>query len=746
MLTPNLKKTLNRAMQLAADMNHEYITLEHLLFSLMDDSDVVPVLKECNINIKSLKSKINCFLKNALDCIKVKSLVISKPTIGFNRIILRSIHHIKNMGKTKVNGTNLLIEFFSEAESDSVILLQQGDVNCIDLLNYSLNDLFSESGCASNSAEVYIDSSKKFNESSVLEKYCINLNKKAITGQLTPLVNREYELNRATDILLRKNKRNPLFIGDAGVGKTVIVEELATRIVEGRVPKALMNMTLYQLNMTAILAGTRYRGDFEERINNLLNEIILVEDIILFIDEVHLLIGAGSTNGNSLDAGNLLKPVLARNAFRFIGATTHKEYTSIFLRDSALSRRFHSIFIEEPSVDETKEVLLSIRLHYEEYHKVKYSKGAIDAIAEYADRYISGKCMPDKAIDVLDEAGAHYKCLLSDKRVITRTHILKIISSITSIPCDKIAKSFITRINAMSVSMRKKIIGQDKIIDQIAGSLKVYKSGLRDINKPIGMYLFLGPTGVGKTEMAKIIASEMEMRLLRFDMSEFAESHSVSKMIGAPPGYVGYETGGSGILTEKVLKYPHSLILLDEIDKAHKNLYNILLQIMDYGHLADSSGKSVNFRNTIIIMTGNDLSVIKNIGFGNSANDKGSHAAKEIFSLEFINRLDLITPFKKISRNDMRDIVTKKLSDIQVKLLAHNIKLNVFDEVYDFLIEKGYDGDYGVRAIDRVISEKISVNIATYLYAQGGKQEFDIRIEDDDLFLFSKYSSKIPVS
>ena len=722
MLSRSLEITLSRAAAIAASMNHEYVTLEHLLLALIDDQDAANILQKCNVDTRLLKKSIKSFLKQ-MDSICMPQILEPRPTLGFYRVVNRTIHNAKNMGKICVNGANMLAEIFSEIDAHSVALLNQHNITSTDVLNHVLHDVIFGNDNVENERnleEDFIRTNKSTNndfqkkhDSNILANYCVNLNRKAMSGQLDPLINREDEIDRTLDILSRRRKNNPLYVGDPGVGKTAIAEGLANRIVNGQVPSSLSQLTIYMLDLGALIAGTRYRGDFEERFKNMISELSNTPNAVLFIDEIHTIIGAGSTNGNALDASNLLKPPLARGAFRCIGSTTYREYKMNFSKDAALRRRFQLVDINESTVDETIGILHGIKDKYESHHKLSYTNSAIKAAAVLSDRYILDKTLPDKAIDILDEAGAHYR--LMGKSVIGAKHIAQIVSNLSSVPYSKLSKGDKELATNLSKKLKQDIFGQDEIIDKVVSMIKIVKAGLREKDKPLCSFLFVGPTGVGKTELAKSISTNMNMKLLRFDMSEYKEPHSISRMLGSPPGYIGHEQGG--LLTDMVSKYPHSVVLLDEIEKSHSDLYNILLQIMDYGFVTDNLGRSVNFRNVIIIMTSNVGSsdgMKTKMGFTKSSERQSidDYLLNETFSKEFINRINSILSFNHISQDQIKFIADKLLADLQNKLDTYKIKLNITEDAYEHLIGKAYSYDYGVRALARFIDEKIKSQIA----------------------------------
>ena len=722
MLSNSLEETLNRALSIAYDFHHEYATLEHLLLSLTEDIHAYYILNKCNINIANLKEEISIFLASEMSNITFDNLLESKPTIGFQRVVYRAVQHAKNIGQNEVNGAHLLIEFFTENDSYSIYLLHRNNVTCLEvlhhLLKYQINGdsvvNLSDYNTASNNSKVNFTSrTSRTNEtmqSSILEEYCVNLNKKAANGEIDKLIGRQAEVERTIDILLRRRKNNPLYVGDPGVGKTAIVEGLALRIIQQDIPQILAGTTIYSLDIGCLLAGTRYRGDFEERMKMVIEEIRNKRKAVLFIDEIHTIIGAGSTNGSSLDASNLLKPALARGDFRCIGATTYKEYNASFAKDMALSRRFQKIDVAEPSIQDTTDILYGIKSYYEKYYDIKYTNQAIDIAAKLAKRYITDRNLPDSAVDILDEVGA-YNRRVNHNSSIGVADIENVVANMSKVPCSQISYSDTQRMKTLSKLLKKNIFGQDEAIDKLVDSIKLSKAGLRDPSKPIGNYLFAGTTGVGKTELAKQLAIHMDMHLARFDMSEYMEPHTVSRMIGAPPGYVGYDKGG--ILTDTISRHQYSVLLLDEIEKAHREVYNILLQIMDYGCVTDSIGRSVNFSNVIVIMTTNaGVEELNKAPFGFGRNETDYLGGlDQHFSPEFRNRLDSIIVFNSIEREEMKNIIMKLITQIQ-KYVEGKVKLKIAPDVINYLIDVAYSKKYGVRYVERMISTEILQQLA----------------------------------
>lgn len=763
MLSRNLEATLHRALAIAKEYGHEYATLEHLLFALSDDEDASVVLRGCGVNLDSLKQTISEFMQHDLQSLVVKDLDEAKPTAGFQRVIHRAAIHVQSAGKTEVTGSNVLVALFSERESHAVYFLSEQDVSRLDVVNYISHGIVKygeymrlstpiETG-ADHEEEDMDDGSIRYSRPATdkddkkdpLSLYCINLNKKAQQGKTDILVGREEEVERTIQILCRRGKNNPLYVGDAGVGKTAIAEGLALRIVRGEVPKVLRNGVIFSLDLGSLLAGTRYRGDFEERMKAVINAIEKLPHAILFIDEIHTIIGAGSTSGGALDACNLLKPALARGTMRVMGSTTFKEYNQHIDKDRALARRFQKIDVHEPSVEDTIKILRGLKPYFEEHHHIRYQSSALKAAAELSARYITDRKLPDKAIDVIDEAGAAQMLLPQGKRkkAITVKEIEDIVAKVARMPAKTITSDDAEQLRNLEANLKLVVFGQDKAITELASAIKMARAGLREETKPMGCYLFTGPTGVGKTEVAKQLAQCLGMELLRFDMSEFMEKHSVSGLIGSPPGYVGHEDGGK--LTDAVDKHPYSVILLDELEKAHPDIYNILLQVMDNGFLTDTQGKRVNFRNTILIMTSNaGASEISRAPMGFGKQDRlgeDKEAVNRIFTPEFRNRLDAIIGFAHLSREVVSHVVGKFIYQLESQLSERNVVISLSEQATAWLAENGYDKAMGARPLGRLIAEKIKKPLADeVLFGQlskGGAVRIDVK--DSELsFLISK--------
>jgi ATP-dependent Clp protease ATP-binding subunit ClpA len=742
--SPNLEHTLHRSVAEANKRHHEFATLEHLLLGLLDDQDAVAVLRACDVNIAQLRAEVKVYLDKELVNITEETNVDATPTAGFQRVIQRSILHVQSSGREEVNGGNVLVALFSERESHAVFYLQQHEVTRLDVVNYISHGLAksvdSDKNDASNDTEEDMEDVEG-NSKSALKKYCVDLNQKAREGKIDPLIGRKDEVDRTIQILCRRSKNNPLYVGDPGVGKTAIAEGLALRIIKKEVPEVLHDATIYCLEMGTLLAGTRFRGDFEERIKAVIKEIEEIDNSILFIDEIHTIIGAGATGGGSMDASNLLKPALAKGAVRCIGSTTYKEYRSYFEKDRALLRRFQKIDVIEPTPQETKEILHGLKKYFEEHHHVKYSNEVIEAAVDLSVRHINERKLPDKAIDVIDEVGASQMLLPPDQRRehITVEDVENVVSKMARIPPKSVSKDDKTVLKSLSKDLKRVVFGQDKAIEALANAIKLSRAGLREDDKPIGSYLFSGPTGVGKTEVAKQLASLLGVEIERFDMSEYMERHTVSRLIGAPPGYVGYDQGG--LLTDAVDKTPHCVLLLDEIEKAHQDVYNILLQVMDHGTLTDSNGKKIDFRNVILIMTTNAgaMELSKEvIGFGiNDHSGADEEAIKKLFTPEFRNRLDAIVPFSELPPEVIEQVVEKFILELEMQLEDRNVHIKLTPGAKSWIAKKGYDKHFGARPLKRVIQEEIKKPLADELLfgklVEGG--EVKISTKDNKLII-----------
>ena len=714
MIDNELEQNLNDAFQLAHGQSHEFVTVEHLLLSLLNNSDALDLLQSNNINLETLKIDLEEFIGSTTPKIKKTDDREIQPTLGFQRVLQRAVFHVQSSGKKEVKGSNIVVAIFSEKESHSVFLLEQQGLSRLDAVSYlshgRKNEEFSEDAKFEGELE---DKSEK---SSALSKFTVNLNQQSKKGLIDPLIGRTEEVGRVIQILARRNKNNPLLVGESGVGKTAIAEGLAKLINDQKVPDLIKNSHIYSLDMGALLAGTKYRGDFEERLKQVLKELEEDERAILFIDEIHTIIGAGATSGGVMDASNLLKPSLAKGALKFIGSTTYKEFRGIFEKDRALSRRFQKVDVGEPSVDETYSILKGLKSRFEEHHDIRYTDNALRAAAELSSKHINERFLPDKAIDVVDEAGAKQSLLPKSKKkkTISETDVEKIVATMAKIPVKTVSSSDRASLEKLEENLKRVIFGQDEAIGSLASTIKLARAGLRTDGKPIGSFLFSGPTGVGKTEVSKQLALIMGIEFVRFDMSEYMERHTVSRLIGAPPGYVGYDQGG--LLTESVTKHPHSVILLDEMEKAHPEVFNILLQVMDHGSLTDNNGRKADFRNAVVIMTTNaGAQDMSRASMGFQSQDHSSDAIemiKKTFSPEFRNRLDGIIQFNPLPIEVIKTVVDKFLVELQVQLDEQKVQIEVSDEAREWLVENGYDKNMGARPMQRLIQDTIKKELA----------------------------------
>ena len=714
----SLDEALHRAIALATERDHELATLEHLLLALTDDRDAAAVMRACNVDIELLRRQLYEFIENELTNLTLENDEQAKPTASFQRVIQRAVIHVQSSGREEVTGANVLVALFAERESHAAHFLQAQEMTRFDAVNYISHGLAKRPGDSQPRAPrgAAEEGDQPGAKTSALEAYCVDLNAKARLGKIDPLIGREPEVERSIQVLCRRRKNNPLLVGDPGVGKTAIAEGLARKIVDEDVPEVLAEATIYALDMGALLAGTRYRGDFEERIKAVLKELEEHEDAILFIDEIHTVVGAGATSGGAMDASNLLKPALQSGALRCMGSTTYKEYRQHFEKDRALARRFQKIDVVEPSKDDTVKILDGLKPYFEKHHKVAYTEEAIRAAADLSSKYMTDRKLPDKAIDVIDEAGARQMLYPADQRktVIDTEEIEEVVAKMARIPPKSVSKSDTERLQKLGRDLRRVVFGQDGAIDQLAAAIKLSRAGLREPDKPIGSYLFAGPTGVGKTEVAKQLGLVMGVELIRFDMSEYMERHTVSRLIGAPPGYVGFDQGG--LLTDAVDQHPHAVLLLDEIEKAHPEIFNILLQVMDNGQLTDTNGRKVDFRNVIIIMTTNAGSADAArfaIGFaGGKKTGETDEAIKRMFTPEFRNRLDAIIHFAGLSSAIVNRIVEKFVLQLEAQLADRGVTFELSEEATRWLAEKGFDDEMGARPLARTIQEHVKKPIA----------------------------------
>ncbi len=720
----SLHDAIQNALTQATQRKHEYATLEHLLFALIDDVDAAAVMRACNVDLPALKQSVAEYIDNELDNLVGEGSEEAKPTAGFHRVIQRAVIHVQSSGREEVTGANVLVAIFAERESHAAYFLQEQEMTRYDAVNYISHGIAKRPGASEartpnreeEPEEQRQGEGNQKKKDSALDAYCVNLNKKASQGKIDPLIGREAEVSRTIQVLCRRQKNNPLLVGDPGVGKTAIAEGLARKIIRGEVPDVLSDATVFSLDMGVLLAGTRYRGDFEERLKQVMKEIENHKKAILFIDEIHTVIGAGATSGGAMDASNLLKPALAAGTLRCIGSTTYKEFRQHFEKDRALVRRFQKIDVNEPSIPDAVEILKGLKSAFEDYHRLKYTNEAIKAAVELSARYIHDRKLPDKAIDVIDETGASQMLVAESKRkkTIGLKEIEATIATMARIPPKTVSKDDAEVLENLESTLRRMVYGQDAAITALSSAIKLSRAGLRDGEKPIGCYLFSGPTGVGKTEVAKQLAKVLGVELLRFDMSEYMERHTISRLIGAPPGYVGFDQGG--LLTDGVDQHPYSVLLLDEIEKAHPDLFNIMLQVMDHGKLTDHNGKQVDFRNTIIIMTTNagaaDMAKAA-IGFTRSKREgDDTEAVNRMFSPEFRNRLDAVIGFAHLPKDVVAQVVDKFVMQLDAQLAERNISIELSIEARDWLVEHGYDEAMGARPMARVIQQHIKQPLA----------------------------------
>jgi ATP-dependent Clp protease ATP-binding subunit ClpA len=720
-LSRSLEQALHRAIKLASDRHHEYATLEHLLLALMDDSDAGQVMKACNVDMDALKKSVQKYVDEELMTLVIEDGEDAKPTTGFQRVVQRAVLHVQNSGRDEVTGANVLVALFTERESHAVYFLQEQNMTRLDAVSYISHGIAKRPGMSQQKSvrgaedEEEADKTNK-QGTEALEAYCVNLNEKAKQGRIDPLIGREPEVERTVQILCRRQKNNPLFVGDPGVGKTAIAEGLARKIVKSDVPEVLKSSTIFALDMGALIAGTRYRGDFEERLKSVIKELEGQKGAILFIDEIHTVIGAGATSGGAMDASNLLKPALQAGTLRCIGSTTYKEYRQYFEKDRALVRRFQKIDVNEPTVPDAIKILKGLKPYFEEFHKVRYTADAIKASVELAAKYINDRKLPDKAIDVIDEVGASQMLVAESRRkkVIGVKEVEEVVAKMARIPPKSVSKSDTEQLRNLEDDLKRVVYGQDAAIHALSSAIKLARAGLRQAEKPIGCYLFSGPTGVGQTEVARQLASVMGVELIRFDMSEYMERHTVSRLIGAPPGYVGFDQGG--LLTDGIDQHPHSVLLLDEIEKAHPDLFNILLQVMDHGKLTDHNGKKIDFRNVVLIMTTNagaSDAAREAIGFGRGKREgEDEEAIKRLFTPEFRNRLDATITFAALGRDTIDRVVEKFVLELEAQLTDRDVTFDLTPEATRWLGAKGYDDHFGARPLARVIQDHIKKPLA----------------------------------
>jgi ATP-dependent Clp protease ATP-binding subunit ClpA len=757
MLSRNLEKTLHRALAYANERRHEYATLEHLLLALIEDQDAMAVLRACSVDLEKLRRDVSHYVDNELGNLVSNHVEDAKPTASFQRVLQRAAIHVQSSGREEVTGANVLVAMFAERESNAVYFLQDQEMTRFDAVNYISHGIAKAPGRSETRRAQGAEEEERSNEGGkakrghdALDAYCVNLNKKARNGKIDPLIGREHEVDRTIQILCRRQKNNPLYVGDPGVGKTAIAEGLARRIVQREVPEVLQNATIYALDMGALLAGTRYRGDFEERLKAVLAELEATQGSVLFIDEIHTVIGAGATSGGAMDASNLLKPALASGNIRCIGSTTYKEYRNYFEKDRALVRRFQKIDVNEPSVEDSVKILRGLKPYYERHHKVRYTSEAIRTAVELSARYIGDRKLPDKAIDVIDEVGAAQMLLPENKRrkTITAKEVEAVVATIARIPPKSVSRDDKEVLKNLDRDLKTMVFGQDPAIEALVAAIKLARAGLREQEKPIGSYLFSGPTGVGKTEVARQLARTLGVELTRFDMSEYMERHTVSRLIGAPPGYVGFDQGG--LLTDAIDQHPHQVLLLDEIEKAHPDLFNILLQVMDYGKLTDHNGKTVDFRNVILIMTTNagaaDLAKPA-IGFGSEVRTgDDQEAINRMFTPEFRNRLDAVISFSPLSPQTIGRVVDKFVLQLEEQLADRNVQIVLEDVAREWLAKKGYDKLFGARPLGRVIQENVKKPLAEELLfgklTKGGVVKVSVDTATDKLtFTFEEATS-----
>lgn len=754
MLSKELEFTLNNAFKEARTRRFEFMTVEHLLLALIDNPTAAQVLRACGGDLDTLRDELDSFVEENTPLLDENDSRETQPTLGFQRVLQRAVFHVQSSGKKEVTGANVLVAIFGEQDSQTVYLLNKQSITRLDVVNYISH------GIAKNSQEETEEGEDNTTEygteegegdAKPLDKFATNLNQKAEEGRIDPLIGRDHEVERASQVLCRRRKNNPLLVGEAGVGKTAIAEGLAKKIVDGEVPEVLSAATIYSLDLGALVAGTKYRGDFEKRLKSILHQLKKEEGAILFIDEIHTIIGAGAASGGVMDASNLIKPMLASGELKCIGSTTYQEYRGIFEKDRALSRRFQKIDVVEPSIDQTFEILKGLKSRYEEFHDVKYSTNALKTAAELAGRYINDRFLPDKAIDVIDEAGANHRvkgATAKGKKQINVKDIEAIVAKIARIPEKSVSSTDMDKLKTLSRDLRMLVFGQDEAIETLGAAIKMSRSGLGPEDRPIGSFMFAGPTGVGKTEVTKQLAQVMGIELIRFDMSEYMERHTVSRLIGAPPGYVGFDQGG--LLTDAVVQNPHAVILLDEIEKAHPDVFNLLLQVMDHGTLTDNNGRKADFRNIILVMTTNaGAESISRTTMGFTQQDHstdGMEAVNKMFTPEFRNRVDAIIQFKPLDKSIILNVVDKFIIELEAQLEDKNVSIDFNAEAKAWLAEHGFDARMGARPMARIISENVKKPLADEILfgklSRGGRVRVILDADGNIAFEFESKESK----
>lgn len=750
MLSKELEFTLNAAFKEARERRFEFMTVEHLLLALLDNPTATSVLRACGAHLDSLRRDLSEFIGQNTPVLAANDSRDTQPTLGFQRVLQRAVFHVQSSGKKEVTGANVLVALFGEQESHAVYLLNEQSITRLDVVNYISHGISKVSGDESedpeSSAPEETEGQAAGNEKRQLENFATNLNERAIEGKIDPLIGREKEIERTIQILCRRRKNNPLLVGEAGVGKTAIAEGLAKKIVDGEIPEVLAESTIYALDLGALVAGTKYRGDFEKRLKAVLAQLKKEPGAVLFIDEIHTIIGAGAASGGVMDASNLIKPVLASGELKCIGSTTYQEFRGVFEKDRALARRFQKIDVVEPSIEETVHILKGLRAHFEEYHEVRYTNGALRTAAELAGKYINDRYLPDKAIDVIDEAGAHRKLkpAANRKKTISVHDIEVIVAKMARIPEKSVSASDVDQLRNLDRDLKMLVFGQDQAIDALVAAIRMARSGLGMEERPIGSFLFAGPTGVGKTEVTRQLAKVMGIELLRFDMSEYMERHTVSRLIGAPPGYVGFDQGG--LLTDSVIQNPHAVLLLDEIEKAHPDVFNLLLQVMDHGTLTDNNGRKADFRNVIIVMTTNagaEAISRRSIGFSHQDHSSDAlEAVKRMFTPEFRNRLDAIIQFKALDSRTVSNVVDKFIIELEAQLSDKRVTLALDDATRQWLAKRGFDSKMGARPMARVIQDSIKKPLANELLfgklAKGGGVKISVNQQDELHFEFEE--------